>query len=102
MVFHGQWKDDKQNGYGIVVHSSGDTYEGNWRNFKAHGKGRYIHYECPRPKTKSLLQMLSAFIYIEVLKRSTTTELKNETVKLLKTRKGSDPDGPSQYQDELG
>lgn len=29
------------NGYGRLIHSEGDVYEGNWLNDKAHGVGKY-------------------------------------------------------------
>ena len=33
------------NGYGRLVHSDGDIYEGEWRNDKAWGVGKYIHFQ---------------------------------------------------------
>ena len=31
------------NGYGRLIHSDGDVYEGEWNNDKAEGKGTYYH-----------------------------------------------------------
>jgi len=33
------------NGYGRLIHSDGDVYEGEWLNDKADGKGNYIHMD---------------------------------------------------------
>ena len=31
------------NGYGRLIHSDGDVYEGEWNNDKAEGNGTYYH-----------------------------------------------------------
>lgn len=30
-------------GYGRLIHSDGDMYEGEWKEDQANGKGKYIH-----------------------------------------------------------
>lgn len=37
--YEGEWKDGKQNGYGITVFPEGFIYEGQWTNGKAEGRG---------------------------------------------------------------
>lgn len=32
-------------GKGRLIHSDGDVYEGDWKNDKAHGYGKYIHMD---------------------------------------------------------
>ena len=41
----GDWKDGKAHGKGRLIHSDGDVYIGEWANDKANGKGEYIHYD---------------------------------------------------------
>ena len=31
--------------FGILIHSEGDVYEGDWLNDKAHDQGKYIHID---------------------------------------------------------
>jgi hypothetical protein len=38
-VYIGNWADDIPNGQGRIVHPNGDTYEGAWKDGKAHGFG---------------------------------------------------------------
>lgn len=42
-VYEGNWKNDKANGKGRMVHPNGDVYEGYWENDRACGKGTFIH-----------------------------------------------------------
>ena len=58
---------DCENGYGVYVWSSGDKYEGFWKNDKRNGQGTYTHaggyvrkgkwidnaYQRPQPYTRS-------------------------------------------------
>lgn len=37
----GDWKQNKKDGYGIIVYSNLDKYEGYWKNDMRHGKGTY-------------------------------------------------------------
>lgn len=38
----GEWKNDKNDGIGIYVHSDKSRYEGEWKEDYLHGKGREI------------------------------------------------------------
>ena len=40
--YKGYWENDKAEGKGEFIHSSGDKYIGEWHNNKRHGKGKYI------------------------------------------------------------
>ncbi len=40
-LFEGDWKKDKQDGFGRHIHLDGDVYEGQWKEDMAHGLGRY-------------------------------------------------------------
>ena len=40
-MYQGFWKNDKANGWGRLIHATGDTYEGEWLNDMAHGLGVY-------------------------------------------------------------
>ena len=35
--------DNKANGYGRLIHSDGDVYDGQWKDDKSHGFGVYTH-----------------------------------------------------------
>jgi len=37
----GDWRDNKAHGKGKFVHVDGDIYEGYWANDKANGRGAY-------------------------------------------------------------
>ena len=37
--YDGEWKNGKQNGYGITLFSDGTVYEGEWKDGNPHGKG---------------------------------------------------------------
>lgn len=39
--YHGEWDDNKKNGYGVQVYPSGEKYEGQWSNGLRHGEGTY-------------------------------------------------------------
>jgi hypothetical protein len=39
-VYEGEWKDDKAHGYGKYMHTDGAQYEGYWKEDKQHGKGK--------------------------------------------------------------
>ncbi|EGR28665.1 hypothetical protein IMG5_170870 [Ichthyophthirius multifiliis] len=41
--YEGQWKENKANGKGKFLHVDGDIFEGEWENNKANGKGTYLH-----------------------------------------------------------
>ena len=41
-VFNGEYLDDNANGFGVMNHKGGSYYEGEWRDNKAHGKGKYV------------------------------------------------------------
>ena len=41
--YEGQWKDSKACGQGKFWHVDGDIYEGEWKDDKANGLGVYIH-----------------------------------------------------------
>ena len=36
-LYEGQWKNDKANGRGRLLHSDGDVYEGEWKDDKSNG-----------------------------------------------------------------
>ena len=36
-LYEGQWKDDKAHGYGKYTHANGATYEREWEEDKQHG-----------------------------------------------------------------
>jgi len=40
--YKGYWENDKAQGEGEFIHSTGDKYIGEWQNNKRHGKGKYI------------------------------------------------------------
>eukprot|EP00747_Dinoflagellata_sp_TGD_P163304 gnl/TRDRNA2_/TRDRNA2_181841_c0_seq1.p1 gnl/TRDRNA2_/TRDRNA2_181841_c0~~gnl/TRDRNA2_/TRDRNA2_181841_c0_seq1.p1 ORF type:complete len:389 (-),score=86.48 gnl/TRDRNA2_/TRDRNA2_181841_c0_seq1:214-1380(-) len=37
--YHGEWGDDKKNGYGVQIYPNGNKYEGSWSNGKRNGEG---------------------------------------------------------------
>ena len=37
--YEGDWKNDRANGKGKLIHANGDIYEGEWSDDKAHGYG---------------------------------------------------------------
>ena len=37
--YSGEWKDGKENGYGIMTAPNGHKYEGEFKDKKAHGQG---------------------------------------------------------------
>ncbi len=39
-VYEGNWKNDKKHGIGKFKYKNGDVYEGNWENDKKHGNGK--------------------------------------------------------------
>ena len=39
--YDGEWKDDKAHGKGRFTHADGNTYEGEWQADKTNGYGRY-------------------------------------------------------------
>lgn len=41
--YEGEWKNNKANGRGKFWHVDGDYFEGEWRDDKANGQGMYIH-----------------------------------------------------------
>ena len=41
--YEGQWKDHKPHGKGKFTHSDGDVYEGQWAEDQANGLGMYVH-----------------------------------------------------------
>ena len=43
-VYVGQIMDGKRNGYGKMTYSTGETYEGNWKNNKWNGQGIIVIY----------------------------------------------------------
>ena len=43
-IYFGQWSDrGMRHGRGILKWSDGSKFEGNWKDDKANGKGRLIH-----------------------------------------------------------
>jgi hypothetical protein len=44
-MYEGEWRNDKANGKGRLIHSDGDVYEGDWFNDKAEGYGIYTHMD---------------------------------------------------------
>ncbi len=40
--YEGEWRNGKHNGYGICVYTNGDRYEGEWKNYKKNGYGVYL------------------------------------------------------------
>ena len=41
--YEGEWRENKANGRGKFWHADGDIYEGEWEDDKANGYGVYIH-----------------------------------------------------------
>jgi hypothetical protein len=41
VIYEGQFRQDKKNGYGLYYWTDGRTYEGLWFNGKQHGLGIY-------------------------------------------------------------
>ena len=41
--YEGEWRENKANGRGKFWHADGDIYEGEWEDDKANGFGIYIH-----------------------------------------------------------
>ena len=41
--YEGEWRENKANGRGKFWHADGDIYEGEWEDDKANGYGIYIH-----------------------------------------------------------
>ena len=39
--YRGEFKNDKIEGFGLLVYSNGDIYEGNYRDSKKDGRGKY-------------------------------------------------------------
>lgn len=39
--YEGMLKNDKPDGYGILIQETGDCYVGMWKEGKAHGEGRF-------------------------------------------------------------
>lgn len=37
----GDWRDNKKDGYGIIISNNKDKYEGYWKDDLKHGKGTY-------------------------------------------------------------
>lgn len=35
--YEGNWRNDKANGKGKLIHADGDVYDGEWKNDKAEG-----------------------------------------------------------------
>jgi len=40
-IFKGNYKNDKREGYGIMIFNNYEIYEGNWENNKINGYGKY-------------------------------------------------------------
>jgi hypothetical protein len=40
--YEGEWRNGEYNGYGILVYANGDRYEGEWKNYKKNGYGVYL------------------------------------------------------------
>jgi hypothetical protein len=36
-IYEGQWKDDRKDGYGRIIHKNGKTYQGKWKRDKFNG-----------------------------------------------------------------
>lgn len=41
---HGQWRDDKKHGYGVMFYQNGGVYVGQWENNRQHGLGVLLDY----------------------------------------------------------
>jgi len=41
--YDGYFVNDRQEGFGRIVHADGDVYIGYWKNDKSNGKGAYFH-----------------------------------------------------------
>jgi len=41
--YEGEWRDNKANGKGKFWHADGDIYDGEWFDDKANGQGEYTH-----------------------------------------------------------
>ena len=41
MKYEGEWKNDKQHGKGKYYNKNGEIYEGGWENNLKSGKGKY-------------------------------------------------------------
>ena len=41
-IYEGQLRNYKMHGYGRFIYTNGDYYEGEFQGNKKHGKGRYI------------------------------------------------------------
>jgi len=39
--YHGDWKNNKKHGCGVMKYTDGATYDGEWRNGRKHGKGTF-------------------------------------------------------------
>merc|ERR1712157_80860 len=44
-IFTGQWKGGFRDGFGEQTWNDGAKYSGEWRENRAHGKGRFIHVD---------------------------------------------------------
>ena len=40
-IYSGEWRNDKENGHGVLFMANGDVYEGSWKDGRKHGDGRY-------------------------------------------------------------
>lgn len=43
--YDGDWRNDRRDGYGMLVRADGNRYEGEWLNHLKHGKGRFFHLD---------------------------------------------------------
>jgi hypothetical protein len=43
-VYEGNWKNGKRHGKGKYTYAGGVVYEGNWENNMGHGKGKLVTY----------------------------------------------------------
>jgi len=41
-TYDGEWADDKANGIGMFVHHDGTSYTGEWKDDKQHGRGKEV------------------------------------------------------------
>ena len=40
-IYDGEWKNDMENGQGVLFMANGDVYRGSWKDGKKHGDGEY-------------------------------------------------------------
>jgi hypothetical protein len=47
-LYEGDWKEDKQDGWGVCYYEDGSRYEGNWKDGKRYGEGAHYYTDGSR------------------------------------------------------